>query len=104
MPKSEDECMESLLTTIKQYYELDKQSSEFTVERTAGKGNQDKFCEYTGGGDIYTAKKQDGSTLSFANLENLQTSPSNSMECIAAMSIEGKDGGKRKTTNKPVDL
>ena len=25
---------------------------------TAGKGNQDSYCEYTGGGDIYIAKNE----------------------------------------------
>ena len=93
IPDSENERMESLRMAIINYYQLDKKSSEITVARaTAGKGNQDSYCEYTGGGDIYIAKKRASSTLSFAiaNLENLEMSPSNSTECISSMTIECK--------------
>lgn len=92
-PKNEDERMESMFTTIKQSYRLDQEDSEFTVEKVAGRGNQDKFCEFTGGGDICISKKRDISSLTMsilAELDNLETSPSNSRECITSITIEGK--------------
>ena len=47
---NEDQWVEALFSTIKQRYGLDKQDSEFTVDKVISRGNQDKYCEYTGGG------------------------------------------------------
>ena len=49
---NKDQRVEVLFSTIKQRYGLDKPDSEFTVEKVISRGNQDKYCEYTGGGDI----------------------------------------------------
>ena len=97
--------METLLKTIMSYYEFGKESSEFEVNQfPSGKGNQEHYCEYLGGGDIFVTKKKESSTLSIVNLslEGLEMSPTNSAECIPLIVIEGKkiDEDKEKLTKQ----
>lgn len=59
-PDSEEQRMETLLRTILSYYELGKESSEFKVNQfPTDKGNQEHYCEYSGGGDIFVTKKKE---------------------------------------------
>ena len=74
--------MESLKSTIKEYYQLNKHNSGSRLDKVNETGHTEGYCEFTGGKKIYIQRKGEGEIIS---VNSLQTTPTGSAECIPSL-------------------
>ena len=99
-PKLESERMDPLLATIRENYQLNLADSGIKSKIVSGQGDRSKYCEFTGGGDIYLQRK--GKTLVICNTleQDLSLSPVHETESISSLVIEGKLSKKDALTHQ----